>query len=388
MKKVLFIINGMAKNNGVLGVSGGDMRLLQIMKHSADIQASVLTTPNGIEFFSKYNQKYNKAYVIKHEVTGGLVSNITISFKSLLLSGTNAKEFKNGIVYSSCEHIYDVLPALRLKLSSKCQWYAVYHWVEDYPWHDKRGNTPWLGRYAYWLNRYIAGWLIKKFADKILAVSETTKEKLIEIKKIPSKKIKAVYCGVEYDAISQIASKYKKEKGSKYDAVFMKRLDYGKGVFDLLEIWKKVSQEKADAKLAIIGDGTESTMRDIKKYISDNNLSNNIDLLGVIYDMEKKFRVINSSKIFVLPTHEENWAIVVGEAMAVGTPVVVSRLKEIEPIWGDNVTWCKVGEIGDFTKQILNLLNKPELANSFSKRAKAFIERYDWAKIASDEFDD
>lgn len=384
--KTLFIFNGMVKSDGVVSVSGGDVRLLEIMRNNQEIKRYVMTTPNGMEFLAKYpDVTYEKAYVMPHVLSGGILDNLSISLKSFFLYKTGASEFKNGVAYSSCEHLYDILPALRLKLFHNCKWYAVYHWVEDYPWREKRGDTPLLPRYAYWLNRLVAGWIIKLFADKILAVSDQTEEKLLQIKHVKPRKIKAVYCGVNYAQIQSIVKKYENEKGKKYDAVFMKRLNYGKGVLDLLKIWKEVTKQKPDAKLAVIGDGSEEIIKQIREFLKENKMEKNVELLGVIYDTEQKFRVINSAKIFLLPTHEENWAIVIGEAMAAEVPVVVSRLKEIVPIWKDNVTWCEVGNINEFASSVTELISDIGRREALAAHAKKFIPRYDWRAIAADE---
>jgi glycosyltransferase involved in cell wall biosynthesis len=387
--KILYIFNGMVKSKGVVSVSGGDMRLLEILRNNSSHENAILTTANGVEFLSKYKDaKYKEKYVLKHNPTGGIINSLSLSVKSFFLPGNKVKKYKGDIVYSSCEHLYDVLPALRLRIFNGVKWYAVYHWVEDYPWREKRGNTPFLSRYAYWLNRYVSGLLIKHFSDKILAVSDQTKEKLVTIKKVNPDKIKAVYCGVNYNEIIKLTDKYKKEKGAEYDAVFMKRLNYGKGVFDLLQIWKAVVEKKPDAKLAVIGDGSEDVIEKVTSYLKENNLQKNVELLGVIYDMEAKFRVINSSKVFLLPTHEENWAIVIGEAMAADVPVVVSRLKEIVPIWKDNVTWCNVSDIQSFSDNVLKLVTDKKLAKQQSDKAKKFVKIYDWKSIAKNEFQD
>jgi glycosyltransferase involved in cell wall biosynthesis len=384
--KVLYIFNGMVKNSGVLSISGGDMRLLEIIKNAHQVDPYVLTTSNGQEFLKKYDQKVKKSYIIDHDLTSGLVDNLKISFKSFFFGKSGVQEFRHETVYSSCEHLYDVLPALRLKLFGKNKWYAVYHWVEDYPWREKRGNTPFLQRYAYWLNRAFAGLLIKLFADNILAVSDQTKHKLIDIKHIKSARVTAVYCGVEFSRINDITVKYKNERASKYDAVFMKRLNYGKGVLDLLQIWESVVKLKPTAKLAIIGDGSDEVTKQVKNYITEHKLKNNIDLLGVIYDFDRKFRIINSSRIFLLPTHEENWAIVIGEAMACKVPVVVSRLKEIEPIWKDNVAWCDVGNIEQFSASTVGLLESQQKRDWLVDKANKFVKQYEWSKIAQKEF--
>jgi glycosyltransferase involved in cell wall biosynthesis len=383
MENILFIFNG---GTGI-GMSGGLFRLFEIIKYTNTkrFKINILTTPNDNNLMEKMKIPCDYKYLINYYVDESIKSQLTISLKSFFQLPKELKKYK-GIVYSSCEHLYDVLPALRLKIFNKCKWYAVYHWVEDYPWIEKRGDTPFLRRYVYWLNRVFSGFLIKRFADKILAVSDQTKEKLIKIKKIKPEKIKAVYCGVNYNEIVSFSDKYKKEKGEKYDAVFMKRLDCGKGIFDLLEIWEYVVSKKHDAKLAIIGSGSESTIQKIKNIISNNKLENNIYILGVILDLEEKFRILNSAKIFVLPSHEENWAIVIGEAMAIKLPVLCYQLKEIFPIWKDNVEWINFGDINDFSNKILDYLSNKEKRFFLSNKAFDFIKKYDWKKIAGNEF--
>ncbi len=384
MKKILFIYNGLIRNQGKVGVSGGDIRLFEIIKHTKNYEINLLTTSNGEELIAKYQIPYQYKHIINYTVTNGFVSNLIVTLKSIFQLPTSLRDYR-GIVYSSCEHLYDVFPALILKIFHGCRWLAVYHWVEDYPWREKRGGTPFLIRYLYWFNRFLAGQIIKYFSDQILAVSDQTKDKLISMKKINPTKIKAVYCGVSLSAIEAVTKKYHQEKGQKYHSIFMKRLNYGKGVLDLLQIWKEVVKVRPTAKLGIIGDGPAEVINQIKQFISDNDLGKNIDLLGVIYDFEEKFRLLNSAQIFVLPTHEENWAIVIGEALAAKMPVVCYDLKEIRPIWQDNVIWVKLGNISEFAQQIEKLLANPKICSQLSDHGAQFIQQYDWSYIGQNE---
>lgn len=384
--KVLYIFNGIVHNKGVIGVSGGDLRLFEIIKNNSHLESQVLTTPNGLQLLDKFNINVDAKHIIKYQVTSGIVSNLRIAYHSFAQIPLSLRSY-HGYVYSSCEHLYDVLPALRLKITNGCKWYAVYHWVEDYPWRDKRGNTPLFARYLYWLNRVVTGLLIKYFADKILAVSDQTKEKLIRIKRVNINKIKSVYCGVNYQDIKIVTKDFVAEKGTKYDAVFMKRLNYGKGVMDLLNIWKLCCEKNPLLKLAIVGDGPADVVDSMQTYIRQNHLENNVEFIGVIYDFESKYRLLNSSKLFILPTHEENWAIVIGEAMACGLPVICYKLREIEPIWQDNLIWIELGDIGSFASTITEALASPHRRSELSKKANLFIQKYDWKEIARTEFE-
>lgn len=385
MKKVLFIINGMTKSNWKVGISGGDIRLFEIMKNMNQVEKHILTTTNWLSAMEKLEISCDKKTVINYEVNPWALSNLWISIMSFFKSYRKIKLEKEDIIYSSCEHLYDVLPAMKMKIFKKAQWYAVYHWVEDYPWKDKRGNTPFVPRYLYWLNRAFSGFLIKLFASKILAVSEPTKEKLISMKKIKPERIKAVDCWVNYEKIIEVRKKYESEKWTEFDAVFMKRLNYWKWVSDLLEIWKKVSKVKKDAKLWVIWEGSEDILEKINAFIKENNLENNIKLFGVVYDFEEKFRIINSSKLFILPSHEENWAIVIWEAMAIWAPVLVYDLPEITPIWKDNVEWVERFDTNQFSEKILKYLWDENLRKQKMEKADTFIPSLDWKNIANNE---
>ena len=385
MKKVLFIINWMTKSNGKVGISWGDIRLFEVMKNMDQVEKHILTTTNWLSAMEKLGISCDEKTIINYEVNPWAFSNLWVSLISFFKSYRKIKLEKDDIIYSSCEHLYDVLPAMKMKIFKKAKWYAVYHWVEDYPWKDKRGNTPFLPRYLYWLNRAFSGFLIKLFASKILAVSEPTKEKLISMKKIKPERIKAVDCWVNYEKIIEVRKKYESEKWTEFDAVFMKRLNYWKWVSDLLEIWKKVSETKKDAKLWVIWEGSEDILEKINAFIKENNLENNIKLFGVVYDFEEKFRIINSSKLFILPSHEENWAIVIWEAMAIWAPVLVYDLPEITPIWKDNVEWVERFDTNQFSEKILKYLWDENLRKQKMEKVDAFIPSLDWKNIANNE---
>ena len=385
MKKVLFIINWMTKSNGKVGISWGDIRLFEVMKNMDQVEKHILTTTNWLSAMEKLGISCDEKTIINYEVNPWAFSNLWVSLISFFKSYRKIKLEKDDIIYSSCEHLYDVLPAMKMKIFKKAKWYAVYHWVEDYPWKDKRGNTPFVPRYLYWLNRAFSGFLIKLFATKILAVSEPTKEKLISMKKIKPERIKAVDCWVNYEKIIEVRKKYESEKWAEFDAVFMKRLNYGKWVSDLLEIWKKVVAMKKDVKLWVIWEGSEDILEKINAFIKENNLENNIKLFGVVYDFEEKFRIINSSKLFILPSHEENWAIVIWEAMAIWAPVLVYDLPEITPIWKDNVEWVERFDTNQFSEKIVKYLWDENLRKQKMKKADAFISSLDWKNIANNE---
>jgi glycosyltransferase involved in cell wall biosynthesis len=282
-----------------------------------------------------------------------------------------------GIVYSTTEHVYDVLPALKVKGFDKSNvWVAVVHWVAPL----RRKEASWLNSILFFFNQRMGFRYIKNGADVILAISQNTAEQLQQIG--ISRNVFSIGAGVDYLGIREIASKIRIKK---YDAVFMKRFDGTKGVFDLMEIWRDVARVRKDATLCMVGLGTRDVMNKLREMVEAFGIEKNVDFLGPIYDFRSKFSVLASSKLFVLPSYEENWAIAIGEAMAAGVPVICYNLPAIKPIWHSNVTWVPKGNKSEFAERVIGLLSNEDERRNRANNGTRYIRKYSWSSIADTE---
>lgn len=299
-------------------------------------------------------------------------------FKSTFSLPQSLKNFEGDVIYSSCEQIRDVMPAIKLKRQRKLtKLGVVVHWVPPFPpWKRKSSKT--ITSTLFYFNERIGLELARIYADVLLPVSASTKDQLLNIG-VKAEKLYSVECGIHYDQIQKICFGIQK----KYDAVFMKRIQSVKGIFDVIEIWQKVIEAKKDAKLLIIGTGPDEEKA--KKKVERAGMDGNIEFAGEIYDAKEKFTKLAQSKIFVLPSYEENWAIVIGEAMAAGLPVVCYDLKELKTVWQDNYVGASVGNKAQFAKRILELLDDPNLRKKRAEKARKYVRRYDWKEIAINE---
>lgn len=106
-------------------------------------------------------------------------------------------------------------------------------------------------------------------------------------------------------------------KGTVY--CFSGRLVQLKGIKELVVAWKNFSINK-NVTLFIIGDGP--LKEELESYINDNNLSNIIFAGFVNYvDLPIYYK---ASDIFIIPTLQDNWSLVVPEAMACELPIMSS----------------------------------------------------------------
>ena len=105
--------------------------------------------------------------------------------------------------------------------------------------------------------------------------------------------------------------------------LFVGRLVEPKGVFQMLDAWKSFSAtiENSEATLALVGEG--ELHQALQKQCDANNLTN-VNVIGRIpYD--QIHHIYAASDVLLMPTLEDNWSLVVAEAMSCGLPVINSK---------------------------------------------------------------
>jgi len=222
--------------------------------------------------------------------------------------------------------------------------------------------------------RFITTEAIKTFR-KIIAVSDKTKQSLIELG-IKPEKIEIIYPGIflENFNISQ-----KKE----FDILFVGHLEKHKGFDILLEAFRKISDESNQTSLCVVGDGS---LMPKTKNIGDKY---KIKFMGNI-PHEEVFKLYSKSKIFCLPSlkvkkfgiliQEEQFGFSLIEAMASGLPIISTNVGAIPEIIGNDniVVEPKVESIYNGIKHFLE--NKELCDNVGKKNRKRCIEYFDTMK--------
>ncbi|GAB4025131.1 glycosyltransferase [Spirosoma gilvum] len=104
--------------------------------------------------------------------------------------------------------------------------------------------------------------------------------------------------------------------------LFMSRLNVKKGLGILLPGFQAYVRTHPDTVLAIAGsdDGYEATTR---QFIEQHNLGESIRLVGMLTGDDKKAALADAD-LFTLPSYSEGFSMAVLEAMAAGTPALVS----------------------------------------------------------------
>ena len=286
---------------------------------------------------------------------------------------------KPDLVVTAHDQPYDILPGVMLKLKDwkRVRLGVVVHLVPVWRFWRRQGPR-WYQALAFLLAHRLSLLFAACFASCTLAVSRATARQLRR-NGFPMRRVAAVACGVDLAGLRAVTPSLRQPR---YDATSVGRMAASKGVFDLLEAWVVVVAQRPSAKLAMIGDGPDRDA--VREHVRSRGLEQNVDLLGSATN-EEKDQCVSASRVFVLPSHEENWSIAIGEAMALGVPVVAYDLPELLEVWGDAYRAVSEGDIRALAGAILSLLDDEPRRHELAERGLARVSELDWSVVAERE---
>ena len=169
--------------------------------------------------------------------------------------------------------------------------------------------------------------IISKFVDGYSVNGQLTKEYLVNLNINESKIFIGGMSGDSENLVAnldvftredrlKLKSKLSIQKGLTY--LYVGQINERKGVIYLLMAWKTHIEKYPFDSLVIIGTGPL-----YDKYVEMFYSYKSIKMLGRI-DYDHIYRYYGISDVFIIPTLEDNWSLVVPEAMACGLPIACS----------------------------------------------------------------
>jgi len=148
--------------------------------------------------------------------------------------------------------------------------------------------------------------------------------------------------------------------------LFLARVEMAKGIYEVIESYRKVKVEYPFLSLVIAGDGAE--LENAKKYVKKRNIPN-VRFLGYVEGMDKK-RTFQNANLYLFPSyHGEGMPNSLLEAMAFGLPCITTNVGGISDFFEDG----KMGYIinkndsARLAEFIKILVRNPDLHRSISE---------------------
>lgn len=118
--------------------------------------------------------------------------------------------------------------------------------------------------------------------------------------------------------------------------LFISRIHPKKGLINLVEAWHKIQKE--GWKILICGPDDDNHEQEVKQKIEELGLNDFFEFKGPVTGSEKN-NLFKECDLFILPTHSENFGIVVLEALSFGMPVITTKGSPWESINQYNAGW-------------------------------------------------
>ena len=206
--------------------------------------------------------------------------------------------------------------------------------------------------------------------QNILCVNPILAERLTKEYAVPQGMIHVVPNCLDTENISHTTTLKTKE------FVYLGRLnDFEKGVMDIPEIMKIVSENFPLVHLDIYGSGTHEEA--LRNKIRSFGLEGNISLKGEL-DPEKVHDTLSHYKYLIFPSKFESGALVLKEAMLNGLIPFAYRLPgqtDVIVTHGKNGFLAEPGNISEFAAHILALYTNQELVKEISENAVSSIQK-------------
>lgn len=239
---------------------------------------------------------------------------------------------------------------------------------------------PWILKRHYWTKKVPALLLYQKaavtWADIIHATAESEKENLLKLGY--NDHITVIANGIDVESIKMKTS-WKCNK----ELLFLSRVHIKKGINFLIEAVAQLKEQMQGYIVHIAGEGDDAYIEELKQLTVRLAIPELISFEGGVYG-KRKWELFRQADLFILPTHSENFGIVVAEALASGTPVVTtmgtpwSELESRHCGW-----WTEVGT--EATAQALRnflSLTENELEMMGRNGRKLVEEKYSARKVA------
>lgn len=215
-------------------------------------------------------------------------------------------------------------------------------------------------------------------ADGIIAVSRRIRDQLVEKYGADPKKIRVIYNAIDAQSFDLGGVKPGEDM-----ILYLGRLTLHKGVDHMLRAARLVLNHHPKAKFVIAGKGDK--LKDLLEMSIDLGIENNVFFLGYVSDGDMK-RLYSRADVFVMPSVFEPFGITALEAMAAGTPTIISKTSGVSEVTR-NVFKVDFWDSEKMASRILEVLNYKEMAEELSSNCRNEARTITWSDIASQTTD-
>jgi len=173
---------------------------------------------------------------------------------------------------------------------------------------------------------------------------------------------------IDLEPFREIGEYREYESKRELNALYLGRISEMKGVFDLLEVAKKLREQGAKVHFIIAGRSERGESGKLRWAIDDARLTDWFELVGEVTGFRRD-ELFRRADCFVLPSRAEGMPITVIEAFATGLPAVATKVGAVPEIirHDENGLLVEPGDIEGFAASLARLALNDKLREKLGR---------------------
>jgi len=240
-------------------------------------------------------------------------------------------------------------------------------------------------QYYSFFDRKIHFWKFKKAAesaDKIIAISEQTKQDIISYLKVPEDKIEVIYQGCHHAFKENQTAEFIQKTKEKFNLPDRFILNVGtiEERKNLLNIVQAI--DKTEIPLVVVGRKTKY-FKKIQEFIRKNKMEKQIHFLESV-SMDELAVIYKLADIFVYPSFFEGFGIPVIEALFSKTVAITSNISCLPEAGGPDSVYIDPKNYLDLKSKIQFLWDSESERKRRTDKGFEFVQKFNDEPIAND----
>ncbi|MFT5831685.1 MAG: glycogen(starch) synthase [Candidatus Paceibacteria bacterium] len=217
-------------------------------------------------------------------------------------------------------------------------------------------------------------------ADKVVAVSNYTRNMIIEKHGVDPEKVEVIHNGCDAEEVVEMEPTLQvlKDQGKKI-VLYHGRISIQKGVDYFVQAARRVVDEDPDVIFVISGWG--DMMPQVIQQVGAMRLSEHVRFAGATWEQERD-RLYQSVDLFVMPSVSEPFGLVPLEALQHGTPSIITKQSGVAEVL-THALKVDFWDVDEMANQILASLRYPVMGEQIVKEGKLQLLGLSWQKAAS-----
>ncbi|HEX4362687.1 MAG TPA: glycosyltransferase family 4 protein [Pseudonocardia sp.] len=250
------------------------------------------------------------------------------------------------------------------------------------------------GRHAGWLSSVVSQqvhsveWWLAQRADALITCSEAMRTEAAGLFDREPDSISVLHNGIEprrwrvrQDEVDAVRQRHAPDGAPLL--LYFGRLEYEKGVHDLIAALPRIRRAHPGTRLVIAGHGTHVDF--LVEQARAHRVRRSVELVGHLSDRALA-ALVTAVDAVVLPSRYEPFGMVALETAAAGAPLVASTAGGLGEVVRDGVTGLSFtpGDVAGIAAAVRAVLDDPAAAQTRARAARARLRtEFDWDEITA-----